>query len=63
MAHKEPSHKKKGKDKEVTETIGYPDQPMSMPRVVLAAAAWAVWLIFLLVMAYIRWREWPFWPT
>jgi hypothetical protein len=65
MAQKEPPNKqqKKHKGKEVTEVIGYPDKPMHVGYVMLAAAAWTAWLIFLTVMAYIRWHEWPFWPT
>lgn len=61
MAPKEPA--KKQKNKELTEVIGYPDKPMPVRYITLAAAAWAAWLIFLVVMAYVRWHEWPTWPT
>ncbi len=62
MAAKEPSKKKK-KEKVVTEPIGYPDKPLAIRYIVIAAAAWGAWLAFLIAMAYIRWHEWPFWPT
>jgi hypothetical protein len=59
MARKEQS----ARHKQVTEVIGYPDKPMPIKYIVLAATAWAVWVCFLLAMAYIRFTEWPWWPT
>jgi hypothetical protein len=59
MPGKEPARKQK----ENKEVIGYPDKPMPVKYILVAAAAWAIWICFLLAMAYIRHIEWPWWPT
>ena len=51
-----PEKRQKRPDREVA---GYPDKPIRLWLVVLAAAAWGLWMVFLIVMAYIRHVEWP----
>jgi hypothetical protein len=59
MAKRESSQKQKP----ATQVIGYPEKPMPLTYIVLAAAAWIAWACFLLAMAYIRHIEWPWYPT